>query len=232
MGEIIDRRARKKALTREAIRGVARRLFAEHGFDAVTIADVAREADVAVQTVFNHFSTKEDLFFDGRAPWVDGPADAVRSRRPGVAPLTALRAYILELVETRIGSLGDSDRRCLIATIDGSPSLRAREQDMVIECERKLAAALVDAWGGEQLPCPTDTETMARLIAALWTATGRVLIIDHRPRVAAGADPGATANELRRLGEWILRQLEFSLGTVAGTRHDTGWPRATALRAG
>ena len=43
----------------------------------VTLTDVAREADVAVQTVFNHFATKEDLFFDGRAPWVDGLAAAV-----------------------------------------------------------------------------------------------------------------------------------------------------------
>ena len=40
----------------------------------MTIADIARESDVAVQTVFNHFATKEELFFDGR--------DAV-GRRPG-----------------------------------------------------------------------------------------------------------------------------------------------------
>ena len=53
-------------------------MFAERGFEAVTIADVARGADVAVQTVFNHFATKEELFFDGRADWVDGAA----ARRP------------------------------------------------------------------------------------------------------------------------------------------------------
>ena len=64
----VDRRARKKAQTRELIRTVAHRLFAERGFDAVTIADIAREADVAVQTVFNHFATKEELFFDGPGP--------------------------------------------------------------------------------------------------------------------------------------------------------------------
>jgi len=53
-----DRRARKKALTRTEIRDAAHLLFAERGFDAVTIADVAERADVAVQTVFNHFATK------------------------------------------------------------------------------------------------------------------------------------------------------------------------------
>ena len=73
---------------------MAHRLFAEHGFDAVTIADIAGQADVAVQTVFNHFATKEELFFDDRADWVDGAAAAVRSRPEGVAPLAALRAHL------------------------------------------------------------------------------------------------------------------------------------------
>ena len=58
MGDLKDRRARKKAQTREQILRVAQSLFAEHGFDAVTISDVANGADVAVQTVFNHFATK------------------------------------------------------------------------------------------------------------------------------------------------------------------------------
>ena len=72
MSDLTDRRARKKAQTRALIRDTARRLFAERGFEAVTTADVAAAADVAVQTVFNHFSSKEELFFDGRTPWSRG----------------------------------------------------------------------------------------------------------------------------------------------------------------
>ena len=72
MGDLQDRRARKKAQTREQIQRVAQGLFAERGFEAVTIADIASGADVAVQTVFNHFSSKEELFFDGRTPWSRG----------------------------------------------------------------------------------------------------------------------------------------------------------------
>ncbi|MFL5978724.1 MAG: TetR family transcriptional regulator, partial [Gaiellaceae bacterium] len=40
-------RERKKAQTREAIAETARRLFLEKGFEAVTVAEVAREAEVA-----------------------------------------------------------------------------------------------------------------------------------------------------------------------------------------
>jgi AcrR family transcriptional regulator len=38
-------------------------LFIARGLDDVTIAEVAAAADVSVNTVFNYFSTKEDLLF-------------------------------------------------------------------------------------------------------------------------------------------------------------------------
>jgi len=56
-------RARKKAQTRDLIAETARRLFEERGFDAVTVAEVARKAEVAEKTVFNYFPAKEDLFY-------------------------------------------------------------------------------------------------------------------------------------------------------------------------
>ena len=56
-------RERKKQRTRELIAETARRLFAARGFERVTIAEVAREADVSEQTVFNYFPTKEDLVY-------------------------------------------------------------------------------------------------------------------------------------------------------------------------
>lgn len=57
-------RERKKAATRQAISDIATRLFIEHGFDAVTLADIAAEANVSRLTVSNYFPRKEDLFFD------------------------------------------------------------------------------------------------------------------------------------------------------------------------
>src|SRR4051812_17988002 len=133
VGELLDRRARKKAQTRQHIRSVAQRLFDEQGYDAVTIADVARVADVAVQTVFNHFATKEELFFDERTPWVDTLAASVRRRDRSVAPLAALRAHLVDMVADLVGSHRCPDRRRYLATLEASDALRAYERELVHE---------------------------------------------------------------------------------------------------
>src|SRR4051812_49813417 len=104
---------------RAEIRRTAQGLFAQHGFEAVTIADVAAAADVAVQTVFNHFPTKEELFFDERTPWVDGPAEAVRSRRPDRDPLAVLRGPTLQRVPEAAQGTHSEERRGYPAALHG-----------------------------------------------------------------------------------------------------------------
>jgi AcrR family transcriptional regulator len=223
-----NRRTQKKAQTRELVRTVAQRLFAERGFDDVTIADVARAADVAVQTVFNHFATKEELFFDGRTPWVEGPAAAVRSRAAGIAPLTALRTYLIDLVHGRVGTRGQEARRRYLTVIEGSEALVVRERELVRECETHLAAALAEAWREDA--APADVWTAAQLTAALWTATIRVIIIDRRCTDTTGPDPVAVAAELAELTDAVLRRLETSLPPAALAGVPSGAAAAAAPR--
>jgi AcrR family transcriptional regulator len=213
VSDIQNRRAQKKAETHDLIRAVAQSLFAERGFDDVTIADIARSADVAVQTVFNHFPTKEDLFFAERTPWVQGPAVAVRSRAAHVAPLTALRRYLVDLVGHRVGSRGEAERQRYLAVLEGSDALVVRERELVRETETRLAAALAEAWRGEADPCAV--QTAAQLTAATWTATIRVIIIDRRVSDTTGTDPHAVAADLCALTDTVLRHLETSLPSVA-----------------
>lgn len=228
MSEYLDRRARKKARTRAEIRTVAQRLFAANGFDAVTIADIAAEADVAVQTVFNHFATKEELFFDGRTPWVEGPAEAVRSRPASVPPLCALRAYLVDAVAALAGAHASPERRCFLATIEASPALQVRELQLVHESERLLAEALTEAWTEERaadLLVQGDPGRSAALTAATWLAIARVLLVGQRSAPAEGKAPTRSAEEIATLIHRLLTRLEQGLGPVhADQAGVTGWP--------
>src|SRR4051794_41972074 len=78
-------RERKKRQTRETIAHAAMALFAAHGFDAVTVADVARAADVSEKTVFNYFPAKEDLVLHGGEERRAALIEAVRARPGGPA---------------------------------------------------------------------------------------------------------------------------------------------------
>jgi AcrR family transcriptional regulator len=215
------------------IRSVAQRRFDEDGFDAVTIADIAGECDVAVQTVFNHFTSKEELFFDGRTPWVDSPAEAVRTRAPSVAPLSALRAHMVDAITELVGSHRCPDRRRYIAALDASEALRAYQLGLAHESEVKLRQALLDAWAADGNMAPADPASAAPVIAAIWVAASRSLIKAQRPLLSDGVDPDAAAAAAMDLAHRVLSQLERGANAVHGRLAvaptatpdaDTGWP--------
>src|SRR3954468_18381422 len=81
---------------RGLIGDTAHRLFLERGFEAVTVAEVARAADVAEATVFNYFPTKEDLFYSGLEAFEEELLSAIRNRRPGDSVLAAFTRFVLK----------------------------------------------------------------------------------------------------------------------------------------
>ena len=137
-------RERKKERTRESIAGAARRLFGERGFERVTVAEVARAADVSEQTVFNYFRTKEDLFFQPLGAFEEEMLATVRERPPGEPAIAAFRRFLL----SRPGLLGRGDpeaREQLVAvnrTIAESPALRRREAEILAGYTESLADLL------------------------------------------------------------------------------------------
>ena len=124
-------RERKKAQTRRLIADTAWRLFADRGFERVTVAEVAREAEVAVATVFNYFPTKEDLFFFRLEAFGADLVEAVAGRAGGEPALAAFRRQLLGagglLAQVEAGDDQALERlRTMNRVIAASPSLLAR----------------------------------------------------------------------------------------------------------
>jgi AcrR family transcriptional regulator len=140
----VSLRERKKQQTREAISGAAWRLFAERGFEGVTVAEVAREADVSEGTVFNYFPTKEDLVYSQMAAFEAELVDAVRTRKTGESVLEAFRRVILE----RGTALATPEHADFVAKaarmVAASPALQARQREIVDRSTRQLADVIAE----------------------------------------------------------------------------------------
>src|SRR4051794_11930453 len=143
-------RETKKARTRLAISDIATALFAEHGFERVTVAEIAAAAEVSIKTVFNYVATKEDLFFDRADELIEGLERTIAARPRGMTITTAL--YVL-LTENRVPFPGAGWKslrkregyeqfRRFVATEHASPALRARRLVIAEAWVRRLARAV------------------------------------------------------------------------------------------
>lgn len=138
----MGRRERKKAEARQRISRVATELFAERGFDAVSVSEIAEAADVARPTVFAYFPRKEDLVFDRAEAVTAAIVEAVRgSSEP---PVRVVRELLVG--PTAPGGFGArlSGQRAFWELVAGSRALRARARELAEEMESALAAALHD----------------------------------------------------------------------------------------
>src|SRR3954453_22655160 len=141
-------RERKKRAARTAIAAAARRLFAERGFDAVTVAEVAGAADVSEKTVFNHFATKEDLAFAGREEGIAQFVAAIAERPPGSSVLDVFRTMTHRVLDVFVVG-GDEDLLAVARIIRGSRSLQER---LTVGWESGAAggtAGVAGGWGGD-----------------------------------------------------------------------------------
>jgi AcrR family transcriptional regulator len=199
-------RQRKKQQTHQAIAEAAQQLFAERGFDAVTVAEVARAADVSEGTVFNYFPTKEDLFYSGMQVFEAELVEAVRNRAPGESVLHAFRGFVLE----RSGRLATEEVAGLIVEagriVASSSALQAREREIVARYTDSLAEQIAEETGAG----PGDLEPWA--VANALMGVQRGLVVRVREKVLAGASGPKLAAYVRAQGERAFARLERGLG--------------------
>ncbi|MEV8429915.1 TetR/AcrR family transcriptional regulator [Streptomyces sp. HUAS 31] len=183
-------RERKKRETRQRISDIATGLFLEHGFVTVTIAEVAEAADVSVNTVYNYFPAKEDLFFDRSAGVVEQLSRWVRGRAKGesaaAAVLRELRADV-ESVSPRVGLMEGYDRfmRC----IQEAPPLRSRLWSMQQEIHEHLEATLREEAGADA------ADPLPGLIAGQIAWIHQTVFVHIGREMVAGRNPGKVSRE-------------------------------------
>jgi AcrR family transcriptional regulator len=200
----------KKEQTRQLIAGTAWRLFADRGFDKVTVAEIAREAQVAEATVFNYFPSKEDLFYSRFEAFSARLTDAVRHRDPGEPALAAFRRALLE----EGGLLGQAETgdqealarlRTVNRVIAESPALLAREQQAFARSAAGLAALLAAETGA-----PED-DLRPQVVANALLGLQRAMIDYVRGRVGTGEDLNGLAADVRKLTAEAFALLEHGL---------------------
>lgn len=118
-------RDRKKARTRRAIADAALRLFTEHGYDAVTVADIAAEADVGTRTLHRYYASKDELLFAEDDDHRTELARLLADRPADESPDTTMAAVIGPLVDRFANRL--TEARARDALIAGNATLQARE---------------------------------------------------------------------------------------------------------
>ena len=147
----VGRRERKKAETRRALVAAARRLFLERGYDEVTVAQIADEADTAVTTLFNHFPDGKEALVFGDGADEDERAQSLVAAVRGTGSLRTALEALGRFFAGRGVFVPDPppEERQLIALIVSAPQLRTYARRQWEACEAPLAAALAAEAGAE-----------------------------------------------------------------------------------
>ncbi|MEU8925421.1 TetR family transcriptional regulator [Kitasatospora sp. NPDC048545] len=176
-------RERKKIQTGIRLWRTAVTLFAERGFDQVSVAEIAAAADVSKMTVFNYFPTKEDLVMGPMEQHIDEPARVVRERAPGSSAVQALRAHYLAALAVFDPSTGLSDDRVVldvVRVIHQTPTLLVRATAGFDRKSQTLLAAELLAQD------PDHDEFTAKVAAAQLLAAQLTLTADNQRRMLTG----------------------------------------------
>jgi AcrR family transcriptional regulator len=190
----------KKARTRRLIADVAARLFAERGYEHVTVSDVAREAEVSDQTVYNYFPGKEQLVTDRDQQVQDQLVDLIRSRAPGVSAAAAIRDYMLTSVDGIPSISPELWRGELGYLAVMSPTVHRLSLEMTDRQADAIAAAINDT-------TPVLKE-VAKLQAIAIASVFQIILRHAGRRTHEGRTQTEIADELHPIIEAVLDELD------------------------
>ncbi len=166
-------RERKKLKTRRTIQREAVRLFAEQGYDATSIDQIAAAAEVSPRTFFRYFPTKEDVVVtDDYDPML---AVALRARPADEPILDAVRHAVRDSANQTLTA--DRDELLVRARLTYTvPALRARSMEEQLRSQDAVAALIAERTGR----APDDLEV--NCAAAMIVSIAAVVVrhwVDH-----------------------------------------------------
>lgn len=180
------RRDRKKAKLRAELVEAAISLFKDNGFEKTRIEDIAAAVDVAVATVYNYFSTKQQILVEIVSKTTDDAEPAVLAivENPPKNPVDA----VLSLIKTDFGNLDDkADKKLwreLLASMNRDQENRERIEEIRGRFRgslRQLIKALVHK---RQLAASADIEALVDISYAIYAYHFRQLVCIDRMTTA------------------------------------------------
>jgi AcrR family transcriptional regulator len=209
-------RENKKRRTRQLIEESAVALFAERGYDDVTMAEVARRADVSSATVFNHFATKDALIFSGLERFECELLDVIRARPVTESLPQAFRSFVLAMNGSLTSSAPDAMRRLrtIAEIIESSVALRGREQQIYGRYTDLLATLIAD----ETVADRDDPQPW--VIANALMGVHRALVRQVRNALLADTPPAQIVRQVRRQASVAFAQLDRGLAGYGRRKAD------------
>lgn len=173
-------RERKRARVRANIERTALKLFAERGFDATTVADIAAACEIGERTFFTYFASKEDVALSDVAGELEDLAALVAGKDPEQGVLQLLRTMVSRRVERYRSHERQVRQRRDIE--EAYPRVHARAMTLRSRAEHDLLAPEF----ARELDTTADDPRVVLLTAAL---SGVSSVLDHL--IAQAADETA-----------------------------------------
>ena len=204
-------RERKKEMIRQAIMENAERLFRAHGYDHVTVAEIANAANVSVKTLFTYFDSKEDLVFNDN--WlIDTLIGSMSARAPGVSHAQAIAAALSAFIRSSNKDVAEG-LEGFHRSYGSSVALRSRLLRLWAEYEQTVAHHLAtEAGAGSPTPA-------MRLHAIQLVTIARSMIWDE-VRIAVTASKLSPADALCAWLEEAAARVDRGVAAASEPRED------------